>query len=335
MTTPDLRTLAAALGTGPEDDLRLRKGTVTSVQTGTCTVRVGGSTVDVPGVVPVGAVTVGGIVWLLQQGPLLLAVGSPGGLGQYQPRGTVNGAVGVGGQTTQITNLNQNLTSGWYDGVNMTGQPPVGAGQWFLVEVIAHSNVTNYVVQNATQMTGAIAAGRGRKWSRTCEGGDPTVAGSWSAWVATGGWPLERGAVFRNTDMALPAANVETQVYWGIESGAQWPSSWLDVNDTRRLVLPAQARPGYYVCTAQVPFSLGGNAILTTSIRKNFSGIVAIDRRRINSNSNVEIVSLQTPAVYMIPGDAFTFWVQSDIGGALSGGYYINPLFEANYVGPA
>lgn len=79
--TPDARAIAAALAAGPGDDLRLRKGVVQTVQGATCTVQIGGSPVSIPGVIPVGAVTAGQVVWLLQQGPVLLALGAPGGGG--------------------------------------------------------------------------------------------------------------------------------------------------------------------------------------------------------------------------------------------------------------
>lgn len=77
----DVREVADAILNAAQDEhrpLRLRQGIAASALAGgTFTVRLGGSSVAVPAraMVSAGAIAAGDTVWLLQDGPLLLALG--------------------------------------------------------------------------------------------------------------------------------------------------------------------------------------------------------------------------------------------------------------------
>jgi hypothetical protein len=80
--------------------------------------------------------------------------------------------------TLNVNSLNQALASGWYDTSGGTGAPD---GNWWLVQVITHSSGAHWQRQIAHSMTGETATQS--VYSRRCNGGDPTLAGSWSSWV--------------------------------------------------------------------------------------------------------------------------------------------------------
>lgn len=91
------------------------------------------------------------------------------------------GETGSGGghntKSLDVGTLNQRLPSGWYDGSSVTGAP---SAAWWLVQVIAHSNGAHWQRQIAYSMTD----GTRRIFSRQCNGGDPTLAASWTGWEA-------------------------------------------------------------------------------------------------------------------------------------------------------
>lgn len=100
------------------------------------------------------------------------------------------GSRAVGRNTQVLSNLNQALDSGWYDGSNMTGAPDT---VWFLVLVLAHSNNTAWVRQIAYSMTGEQTTQT--IYSRRCNGNDPTLAGNWTGWVRIDGADSVRSTI--------------------------------------------------------------------------------------------------------------------------------------------
>lgn len=99
--------------------------------------------------------------------------------GFYLRKGMADGS---GARNTHAAaSLNDYLVSGWYDGSNMTGAPTT---DWWLIQVLGHSNGSHWQRQIAYSMTSG-------GWSQTvlsrrCNGGNPTVAGNWSAWARLG-----------------------------------------------------------------------------------------------------------------------------------------------------
>lgn len=107
------------------------------------------------------------------------------------PRGRGSSTPVAGEVSTMGASPNANYTSGFWETANSSAMPTT---DWYLIEVMAHSNPTTgttYQRQIAWQMTvnGAYQPG----WTRYCAGGDPTQAGSWSAWERiSGGDPAWR-----------------------------------------------------------------------------------------------------------------------------------------------
>lgn len=88
-------------------------------------------------------------------------------------------------KTLDPSTLNARLVSGWYDGNNVVGAPDAN---WYLVLVLAHSYGAHWQRQIAFSMTSnGPNGGAASAYSRRCNGGDPTVAGNWSAWVPFSG----------------------------------------------------------------------------------------------------------------------------------------------------
>lgn len=89
--------------------------------------------------------------------------------------------------TTTITNLNADLRSGWYEiGPNATGAPPANAAEWWLVQVIRHTNRgNNHSRQVAYLMTGAtLAPSVDMVYTRRSQaGGTAFAAAEWSPWT--------------------------------------------------------------------------------------------------------------------------------------------------------
>lgn len=97
------------------------------------------------------------------------------------------GGSGNGENTARVPSkttlgLNQRLRSGWYDEDGIVGAPD---GGWWLIQVISHSNGAHWQRQIAYSMTGQ--GGTQNVYSRRCNGGDPTVASSWSPWQLIAG----------------------------------------------------------------------------------------------------------------------------------------------------
>lgn len=103
----------------------------------------------------------------------------------FPRRGRVASGV-VGGESTVggLASLNAHLTTGVYEINGSTSAPTL---DWYLLDVLTHTNPgngTTYQRQVAYQMTGVGggATGNPNGWTRACDGGDPTVAASWSPW---------------------------------------------------------------------------------------------------------------------------------------------------------
>lgn len=130
-------------------------------------------------------------------------------------------ADGVGSRNTMaVATLNDYLISGWYDGSNVTGAPST---DWWLVEVIAHSNGAHWQRQIAYSFTKSSESATQAIYSRRCNGGNPTLSGSWSAWVRIDDQPssvsttttIDGGATPGEAYTGLQAANGGS----GIDSG--------------------------------------------------------------------------------------------------------------------
>lgn len=99
----------------------------------------------------------------------------------------LKGATLGGGENTRVMSgetLNAKLRSGWYDGSGITGAP---TGDWWLVQVIAHSNNADWQRQVAYSMTSET--GTQSIYSRRCNGGDASDANNWSRWEPVGPQP--------------------------------------------------------------------------------------------------------------------------------------------------
>ena len=85
-----------------------------------------------------------------------------------------NGSGGVV-QLSDNTNLDDVTNTGFYDVPNAINRPP--AGEWIYLQVMTHSNTSNFCRQVAWEFYG----GGNRVWSRTKDNS------TWSAWVEIGG----------------------------------------------------------------------------------------------------------------------------------------------------
>jgi hypothetical protein len=99
---------------------------------------------------------------------------------EYLRKGFADSVGGGFRNTKAASTLNAFLVSGWYDGSNLTGAP---TADWWLVHVISHTNGAHWQRQIAYSFTKSSESATQAIYSRRCNGNDPTVAGSWSAWV--------------------------------------------------------------------------------------------------------------------------------------------------------
>lgn len=101
----------------------------------------------------------------------------------YLRMGHVAATVSDGARNTlHVINLNAPLASGWYDTQGGTGAP---SSAWWLIQVVSHVGGSHWQRQIAHSMTSE--QGTQFTLSRRCNGGDPTLAASWSAWHPFGG----------------------------------------------------------------------------------------------------------------------------------------------------
>lgn len=255
-------------------------GTVISVESATaCTVRLGPTADgDVPGVKSLSSYvpTVGDVVRLLGKFPDVFIVGKLGVGPQYLPlsgkaadsdlldgidstgflrktpweSAAITQAQGAENTTRLGTvaaannTLNQHLRSGWYDGVSIAGAP---TGDWWLVQVISHSGGSHWQRQIAYSMTSE--QGTQSVYSRRCNGGDPTLAASWTAWAPMqqdSGWTELTGFVNGASAYQVGLGNSWTPRYRKV-SGIVHLEGLVNAGTTAAVhvcTLPAGFRPG-------------------------------------------------------------------------------------------
>jgi hypothetical protein len=325
VTTPDLRALAAVLGDDGPADLRLRKGTVVSVDvipaTGpdattrqqTVTVTLGGSTTQVAartlGPTPLMA---GDAVWLLQQGPLLLVVGTA----ETRPVAT-----------RTIVTPNAFLPAGFYETTpGATGAPD--STSWWHYVVTRHTNDSAWAHQIAYAMQGEQIFHRYH-----LNGNAPGTPANWSAWVRLpDGRVTEQGGIYRNTAFGFTTSDVAVPFDTG-QWGEQFPVSWA-IGDRTVLSVPLAARPGLYQFHANIPYVGAAGSTIQASIRTLGGEVLAYERWRVGTADTSDVRVIASRARRMSPADGVRFYVQSDSGtGYINGGYGINANLSGWRVG--
>lgn len=142
------------------------------------------------------------------------------------PAGIAGGSYASGGAngdkgTTTISNLNADLRSGWYEAQGgATGLPPAASGEWWLIQVLRHTNpANNHTRQIAYQMTGTGADEMVAYTRSARSSGTAFAAGEFTAWRRIDTRADTTLHSLRDTHLAM---NAPTQV------PTRWNGSHLD-----------------------------------------------------------------------------------------------------------
>lgn len=237
------------------------------------------------------------------------------------------GAATGGGENTRVMSngtLNAKLRSGWYDGSGMTGAP---TGDWWLVQVISHSNNADWQRQIAYSMTGEQSTQS--IFSRRCNGADASIAGNWSRWEPVGPQPhfttgyMARSSNYDGPDNSryrLPmtegtADDGRRPLYW--DGGGILRCRWKGWYEFSFLNHTHSTMQGTHATECRLLPAVGGERVIGYFYHNPMGGTV---------NGNTGPVSLEA-------NDAIDMVVQSPDGVAYV--HNVGPFIRGRYLGPA
>lgn len=170
--------------------------------------------------------------------------------GPHSVQGGLFGDYNYGTSRVPNSDLNQGLRSGFYNGSALANAP---TSRWVYVLVQSHGNGPHWQRQVVYEMQD----GATRVWDRACQGGDPTLAASWTGWREVGGdtgWallPLAGTATAYSTDLANQYAPRYRKVA-GVVHLAGLVNTGATTNPIHVATLPAGFRPATGIMSQQI-----------------------------------------------------------------------------------